>query len=307
MSARRFIPCAVACSLLNGCGTYVPQLQEFYDTQTAETMVAAIVEHVQCEVKTGVQFLILDDIDAAAEAKTLGLNQGLSVNWLEKWAAQVTLTLTIDEKSAISPTATDTPITTVAQTFSVAIGGTASADGTRKETLAWLINFAPFSTPQALKRARLIRDQVYKASRANGADPVALLCDQQNGGLIQGDLKLWEWLHAVTLLSYVRGGAVPNYSQTLQAEAKAAKKDVIAHEITFVILYGGNVTPSWKLVRVSVNQGSQPLLSAQRTRTQDLQITMGPAPGGVPSQSVQNTTLASQIGLAVANAIRNTQ
>lgn len=307
-------------STLNGCGTYVPDLQEFYDPQTAQIMVDAIVDHVQCEVQSSVQFLLLDDADAAAKAKALHLEQGPSLDWLKQWAAQVTLTLTIDEKGSVNPGVALTPplapavmtypnkvTVTTAQSFSLGFGATASADATRKETLAWLIDFKRFTAGQALQKAKLERDPLYKAAQAAGVDPVAMLCDRQNGGLIQGDLKLREWLYAVTIPAFVRGGAVPDYAKSLKAEAQASKKDVISHEITFVILYGGNVTPSWKLLRVSVNQGAASLLSAQRTRTQDLLITMGPAPAGTPSQSALNTTLASQIGIAVANAIRNTQ
>jgi hypothetical protein len=44
--------------------------------------------------------LILDDQDTVAEAATLGLVRKPSLTWLKKWAAQVTLTLTVDEKSS---------------------------------------------------------------------------------------------------------------------------------------------------------------------------------------------------------------
>jgi hypothetical protein len=92
---------AVACLSLgiSACGTYVPGLQEFYDPQNPQTMVDAIVSNVQCEVQTAVQFLILDDQDAAVAAAALGKVQKPSLTWLKKWAAQVTLTLTVDEKA----------------------------------------------------------------------------------------------------------------------------------------------------------------------------------------------------------------
>jgi hypothetical protein len=71
----------------------------------------------------------------------------------------------------------------------------------------------------------------------------------------------------VMVPAFSQGGIVPDYSGSLASEAKASKKDVISHEVTFVILYNGNVTPSWKLVKVSVNQGSVPFLSAQGSRS----------------------------------------
>jgi hypothetical protein len=88
---------------MSGCGTYVPGLQESYDPQNPQTMVDAIVSNVQCEVQSAVQFLILDDQDAVVAAAALGKVQKPSLTWLKKWAAQVTLTLTVDEKSSLNP------------------------------------------------------------------------------------------------------------------------------------------------------------------------------------------------------------
>jgi|ERR1700680_4527784 hypothetical protein len=79
---RSIIASAVAVGFLGGCGLYVPALSEIYDGQDTQTMVNAVVEHVQCEVQTSVQFLLLDDIDAAAAASAAGLKQGRSVEWV---------------------------------------------------------------------------------------------------------------------------------------------------------------------------------------------------------------------------------
>ena len=263
--------------------------------------------------------MILDDQDAAAAAAALGIAQGPSLSWLKTWAAQVTLTITVDEKSSLNPGVSlnkilENAITkfpngtvTTAQSSSIGFGGTVSADGTRKETVAWLIDFSRFTNPGSLKLAKKKRDQLYEVARETRSSTIPSPCSNQNGILIENDLKLREWLYTVLTPAFPRGGIVPDYSGSLATEAKTSKKDVISHEVTFVILYNGNVTPSWKLVNVSVNQGSLPLFSAQRSRTQDLLISMGPTADGQPSLAVQNATLASQIGIAVANAIRNTQ
>lgn len=298
-------------SLLSGCGTYVPEIQEFYEApHGVATMIDAIVNQVQCEVQTGVQFLILDDIDAAEAAKGAGLNQGRSLSWLDTWAAQVTLTLTIEERSALNPgVAFNTPIipavttfpgniaVTTQQNYSLGLGGTFSASATRKETLSWFIDFRKFTDKASLKKAKLEKDRL--------GDTIPT-CNQENGIFIQSDLKLREWMYDVMLPAFVRGGQVPDYAQSLKNEAKKSKKDVISHEVIFVIIYGGNITPSWKLVRISANQGL-PLFGAQRSKTQDLIITMGPNEDGQLAIAAQNTALASQIGIAVANAIRSTQ
>jgi hypothetical protein len=72
--------------------------------------------------------------------------------------------------------------------------------------------------------------------------------------------------------------------------------DTLSIEIKFIIVTNGNVTPTWKLLRVSANTGSAPLFSLGRIRTHDLIITIGPN-----NQQTLNTHLASQIGNAVSN------
>jgi hypothetical protein len=81
--------------------------------------------------------------------------------------------------------------------------------------------------------------------------------------------------------------------------AGAKKPDTVTYEIKFVIVSSGNVTPTWKLVKVSANT-SGTFFSTGRTRTHDLIITIGPQ-GAVSLQA----HFASQIGNAVANANRS--
>jgi hypothetical protein len=71
--------------------------------------------------------------------------------------------------------------------------------------------------------------------------------------------------------------------------------DTLSIEIKFIIVTSGNVTPTWKLLRVTANTSGS-LLSLGRTRTHDLIITIGPN-----NQQTLNTHLASQIGNAVSN------
>jgi hypothetical protein len=73
--------------------------------------------------------------------------------------------------------------------------------------------------------------------------------------------------------------------------------DTISIEIKFVIVSSGNVTPTWKLLRVSASSGSAPLFGMGRTRTHDLIITIGPN-----NTATANTHLASQIGNSVSTS-----
>jgi hypothetical protein len=316
----------VGICLLNGCGTYVPEIQDFYEPFDALNLVNAIVQHVECEVKTSVQELILEDMKNGEEFKPDGKNpQGRKLSWLDTWAAQIVLTLTIEEKSSLNPgLSLNTPIhngitnfvgetlpgsypasltsyvagntfsaLTTAQSYVLGFGGNFSSDATRTETLSFFIDFTKFTDKESLKQAN---DKFKPAQDQFGDafDPTSLC--QQRGFLIQSDLKLRNWLQLVASNSFQD----PNFSGQVQS----SKKDAIAHEIKFMIIYGGNVTPSWKLVRVSANQGSNPLFGATRTKTQDLIITLTPpTQNGQLSAAANNTVLASQIGQAVASAI----
>jgi len=81
--------------------------------------------------------------------------------------------------------------------------------------------------------------------------------------LIQSDLKLSQWLHAMT--NGVASGQITD----------VGKANVLSHEVTFDIVTSGNLTPSWKLLRGTVNQGGT-FLTASRDRKHDLTVTFGP-------------------------------
>ncbi len=91
--------------------------------------------------------------------------------------------------------------------------------------------------------------------------------------------------------------AAASTPQQPQAGGSSPKPDTVSLEIKFIIVSNGNVTPTWKLVRVSANTGSTPLVNVGRTRTHDLIITIGP-----PTQTTANTHLALQIGQSIGAA-----
>jgi hypothetical protein len=80
--------------------------------------------------------------------------------------------------------------------------------------------------------------------------------------------------------------------------------DVLTNDITFVVTFSGSVTPSWKLVRWSVNSNT-PLATAARVRTNEALIALGPAKQGAngkaagPSQSVIELRNIALIGSAI--------
>jgi outer membrane murein-binding lipoprotein Lpp len=276
--------------LLGGCGTYVPDIQEFWGTANdAQIKVNAIASQVQCELGQAVRALVNDD---KAQAKQFGIPR--QVAWLETWGAQVTLTFTIDEKSSLSPGLTlnaplENAITlfpsgnvTSSQSRSLGLGGTFSTGATRISKLNLFF---------------VLRDFLNGGPTVRSCIPGRAKADL----FIHSDLKLRDWLYATVL---------PQFTGIVQFPEKPPTKDVISHEVKFQIVTSGNITPTWRLVRVSANTGS-PLFGASRDRTQSLLITLGQVQivTGRPSlaPAALNSHLASEIGVSVAVGIKSLQ
>jgi hypothetical protein len=293
-----------------GCGAHVPEIEEFWGTAgDASRKVNLITFQVKCEVAKAVKSVI----DTAAAPVKNNPNNPKIYEMLNGWGAQVTLTLTIDEKSALNPgvtfnTVLENGITkfsggtvTSPQSFSWGLGGTFSSDAMRTDKLT---NYY------------LFRDLYNYAKTPRSCIPP----DNTTGYLfVQSDLKIDQWLKAALLPEFT---GIANYEAVPAGggggggdsggSSKGTAGNVISHDVKFEIVSTGNVTPTWKLVRVSANTGSSPLFGATRDRTQELLITLGPSQRNpdktiVPSASAQSSHLAAEIGSAVAASIKSSQ
>src|ERR1700730_18037963 len=104
---------ALAFSVLSGCGTVVPEIQELPgDAPGGQLLVKEIVHRVRCEVQEAVQN-VYDSDDNLVK-----YNGRRTLAWFDDWGAQIALTLTVVEKSGFNPGATlNTPIITANTTF----------------------------------------------------------------------------------------------------------------------------------------------------------------------------------------------
>lgn len=279
MLTFRFSVSLMVAAGLSGCGTYVPEIQDFPASPAqGQLLVQSIVQNVTCEVQNAVYDVINDDKN---DFRTKAIPQRLT-SWLDNWGVQITLNLTVDETGSVNPTVAWLPPSPVTAIFNLNAGGTLSAASTRIDKL-----HSFYSVPELVARR--------------------CSADSRPGGLflMQSDLKLKEWL-----LDNVMEAGTGEVSYPAKPNGPF-KQDVISHEVKFVVVSSGNVTPGWKLKRVSVDQSGS-LLSAGRTRTHDLLITFGPmdttalAKGiRAPSTAAQSSNLASEIGLAVTSGIRS--
>jgi len=282
VATKHVLPLVIGITLiLSGCGTYVPEIQEIPGDQAdGQLLIQAIVRSIHCEIKDAVTYVIgTEDQDAQ---KMVPPRPSLA-DWLLDWGAQMQITLTVDELSSLSPSGLYSPI----NIFSLLGGASVSSEATRIETL----NYYYPVTDLYYSRACLDQRDINDSHSTN--HPTGSL-------LIQSDLKLKEWL-----LGIVTGKLTGDISITNPTPGNnPIAKNAITHEITFKVITNGNITPSWKLVRATINP-TPPLFMASRTRTHDLLITFGPNNKGQLATPAANTFLASQIGLAIRNQMIN--
>ena len=200
--------------------------------------------------------------------------------WLDNAIAKVTLTLTVEEKSTVSPSLTDT-----FRAFSIAFGGSASADATRKIGSNYTFSF---------KDDLLYNEQVLSDScnpETGAIRPNSILAS--SGVLVDSDLKLGD-----TFVGLLKPRIIASQPNLLFSKPGKMVPDVLQSDVTFVVSATGSVAPMWKLTPVSYQSGSNPLWSASRNSTDEVLVTIG--------ANTPDTTTAHNIGKAnsaVAQAI----
>lgn len=287
--------------VLAGCGTIVPDIQEFWGTpKDAADKVEQISSQVVCELRRAVQRVLYEDkhrhvvYTPNSEVPPIQIQ---NLGWFERgWGVQVTLNLNIAENSGVSP-----GVSFIrnwgTQSFTAGLGGTLSSTATRTDKLNMFFTVQELANAYPSMNLPCIDDQPARATL-----------------FIESDLKLYDWLHAALL---------PNLTNIIPYQNSNAATNVIQHEVKFEIVSNGSATPSWKLVEFTANT-SGTFLSAGRDRTQDLTITFGPiADGGARavtasharngmrvarapqlSTPAENAHLAAQIGLAVSQSLK---
>jgi hypothetical protein len=258
--------------LLSGCGTFVPGLQEMsLDPAAEQKLIQAIVTSIHCDISRAVIQFIDQDVQTAK------FNRGRRLgSWIDNWGAQVTITLAVEDKTVVNPTAVGMPPSPLTSVFT--IGGTAigSTDATRTEK----VNF--FYTVQELYNRGL-----------------CTVGEQPNTGapslLIQNDLKIGDWLFDQLPVAGTREGTYPG------SAGNAFKQNVLSHETKFEVVISGGVTPAWKLVRATVNQTGT-FFNASRDKTSDLIVTFGPLDPKQNNKALipqaENLHFVQQLGLA---------
>jgi hypothetical protein len=294
---------------LGGCGTYVPQVAEVLDQPNGALDATGVLEknikqRIYCELK-----------QAVIDSKRIRSNRdGKDVDALpDSWGVQMTINLTIDETGALNPGATliqtfptevlnfpnKVPVS-APQSFNLGFGGTLSSQATRIDKYSFYYSVG------ALKVSLGAADTSCDVSRV-GSSP-----------FITSELGISQWLiDALTLENFYPSSPPPPPPPKQRASPPAggggnsdsgggSKQDVLSYEIKFIIITSGNVTPTWKLVRVSANTGNASFASLNRTRTHDLLITFGPSNGNSqPGPLASNSHLSSEIAGSLSTTLKS--
>ena len=184
--------------------------------------------------------------------------------FIDGFGIQTTLTLTYEEKGTLAPTVNWFPPSPATAVFNVGAGLNLSSDATRKNVIDG------YYLVSDLENARCS-----DAARPNGAF------------LLQSDLKLSEWLFTAVSASLTN---TVNFKNT----TLGVKDSILQHEVKFVIDTSANATPAWKFKLVTVNPGGT-FLNLDRSRTNDLLITMGPAVPSVVAASKKGGKFVSVV------------
>jgi hypothetical protein len=255
---------------LSACGVYTPDKDPFkndtiIDADTDWTSggryESLVVNHVACEISQG-----------------LTRASVLKLPWLRQWGTTVTQTITVEDQTGLSPgisavaplpnsvlafPASNGGNVTLPQSTSVSVGGTASANGLRTETIQYTF-----------------RNQDLLDSYNSGC------LSTINGVMMDGNLKIAEFIYDKASVS------LSHAIQLASDDPYVPGFNTFTEEITFVATYGASVTPTWHLARLTANTSSN-LLVAQRTNTNDLIITLGAIKCPAPPTPQPKSRLAS--------------
>jgi hypothetical protein len=318
-SLRLLIP-VILSGLLGGCGLTVPNIAEVWDRDIPESpppeashKISAtaqiefeIVNKIHCDLQKAVHKALQYPVSAGATptGKFTRLYPGL---FPPNWAAQVALSLQVDEASGINPGVALNQVlpnsvhvfglgtagtVTSGQSFSLGFGGTASSTSTRTDKFNPYWSVADLSKPFERFSSCYPENDTFRRLNVTPAT---------SSPIIVSELGIEDWLIGSMFVNdLIPSTPQPKTSKTSGGgQGGGPKPESISIEIKFIIVTTGNVTPTWKLVNVSANTGNAPFFSAGRTRTHDLIITIGPS-----NQQTLNNHLASQIGNAVSNSNR---
>jgi hypothetical protein len=246
---------AIPLTALSGCGLYTPEKGLLADD--AADPHAADPSSPEGRFESNVVQHVKCEIRAGLwRARQLPNSQ-----WLEKLGAQVTLMLVAEDQSTLGPnTSFLTPFGLKgAESFTLGIGASGSANATRTETIQFTYG----------------NGELWREAKIDARAGITSCESFQKGVFIESDLKIGQFIYDKAVVAW--------YTEPFSQ---------LQFHINFLHSFGGNITPTWKFTRTTVN-GTGNLLSATRTDTDDVIITLGPL--NTDTKSLHNAAVTGTI------------
>ncbi|MBY3537586.1 hypothetical protein HFN68_32600 [Rhizobium laguerreae] len=260
------------CSALSGCGAIVPSLEELPTSRDEPLLVQSVVSSIHCELTSAVYEFIQAD-----KANMKRNRNRRNAAWFDDWGVQVALTLSVQEKTSVNPSAIWTPPSRGSSSFLLSGGVSGSTEASRINKSNY------FYTVK----------QLHQHGPCKGEQPKS----GSGSPLIQNDLKVGDWL-----FDQMPSSATNEIVYPTSADG-AFGQNVLSHEVKFEVITSGGLTPAWTLSRISINPDGR-LLNASRNRVSDLIVTFGPLD---PKQNnkgltaeAENVHFVQQLGLATS-------
>jgi hypothetical protein len=269
MPAMKWPVALLVSVLIGGCGLSVPEIQENRARPIdGVLMVQSIIQSVRCQMID-----VFKSIEKEDRARKVRVSQ-----FLDNWGVEMTLTLTLDEKSTIAPNLIWMPPSPASAVFTLGAGGGGTADATRTDKMSF------YYLIPTLRREHSCTPGVQQGN--------------ETSLLVENDLKLDEWLRAYLSTIGTQQGTAPTTTDG------ALKDTVLTHDVKFDITSTGNITPAWKLTRVSINP-SGTFFSTSRDRTHDMSIVLGPGDKtGFTGSASFIASQSQQISNAITSGIK---
>lgn len=297
--ACRSIASAVAVStLLSGCGVAVPQIKEPWDGPLGTRQIEfEVKKEIYCKLGEAVRYVNRQySVMTRSRAGAPLIKRQFIPN---DYIAQLTLSFEVDESGGLSPGVSFITPLANSQSFGLGLGATVSSTASRIDKFDPTYSVASLMIEPGPEAICNPKKDIYYGTTSSSP-------------FIVDDLGIQSWLEDAMWTnifipstagaggqSMTGAGSATGPSGSSSKAPSSGTPDTISLEIKFVIQTSGNITPTWKLIRLSANSGSLPLAAVGRTRTHDLIITIGPN-----KTATTNSHLASQIGQAVGSSNR---
>jgi hypothetical protein len=307
----RYVAISGVALLQASCGTGIPRIPETWDlvadTDATQHMEMQIKRAIFCELRDAVQ-IARNRVQYKTYYHGKLVSTAADQPVPDTWGVQQTLTFTVDELSKLTPGVSYTwPLNTAAsQTFALSAGGQLSSDATRTDKFESFYTIAELA--DVLSKNQICeKPQVEFVGEPSRSSPFTVL----------SNLGIKDWLPAATETSaYLRSSRSSSSGEGPPLGGSFAS-DSFSYDVKFVIVTDGNITPTWKLLRVTT-ASSPAFFDTSRTRTHELLLTIGPGSTTTvkntkgqlvsktvgPTNSAANSHLAQEIGSAVATALR---